>query len=321
MQRKKLTLRDDPKKGIHLVAASSPVNPLLLKAGQRTLEKYGWKVFNDPCNTERLRYFAGAQSQRAQRLETALTSTESRFLWCARGGYGMASLLPQLETRAVAREIRKQPKLILGFSDVTALHLWAHRHLEISTLHCPMPATESWQRLTARQRERIFSYLSGKPPLGPDSHMAKWALKPLKPFRRGAKGLMIGGNLSLVVSSLGTSWEPNWKGKILFLEDCAENPYRVDRMLLQLEQSGALKKLSGIVLGDFKADVVYRTKAEKKFWAPMFQERLGHLPYPILMGAPVGHGSRNEPLPLGAAYEITSDGRLLLLEWKWPLGA
>ena len=113
---------------------------------------------------------------------------------------------------------------------------------------------------------------------------------------------------------IGTPWQPDLRGAILFLEDCAERPYQVDRMLTHLANAGMLKGLRGVLLGDFETDVVYKEKGERKYWKELFLERFAPLKVPVLEKLPVGHGRENEPLPLGVKAAISKTGRLLLLE-------
>ncbi|MCO5144208.1 MAG: LD-carboxypeptidase, partial [Oligoflexia bacterium] len=129
------------------------------------------------------------------------------------------------------------------------------------------------------------------------------------------EGIILGGNLSIILSLLGTPYLPDFTDAILFLEDCGEPPYRVDRMLTQLASAGILQKLQGVLLGDFEADVVYTDpKAEKSYWKPTLRERFLDLNIPILEKLPVGHGKYNEPLPLGVRASIQKNGNLKILE-------
>jgi muramoyltetrapeptide carboxypeptidase len=205
----------------------------------------------------------------------------------------------------------KDPKLLFGFSDATALHLYFYHHLKLPSVHSPMPASAKWAAMS-RSAERVLrSILAGLMPTGKRSHSATWPVKPIG-RKQSAGGVILGGNLTLLANFIGTPWQPDLNGKILFLEDCGEAPYRVDRMLTQLDNAGMLKGLKGVLLGDFEADVVYRNRKERTYWKEIFLERFSHLP--VLADLPVGHGKRNEPLPLGLNAEITKSGKLLLLE-------
>jgi muramoyltetrapeptide carboxypeptidase len=113
---------------------------------------------------------------------------------------------------------------------------------------------------------------------------------------------------------VGTPWQPDLRGKILFLEDCAERPYQVDRMLTLLSNAGMLKGLAGVLLGDFNTDVVYKERGERGYWRDVFLERFEPLGIPVLERLPVGHGKQNEPLPLGVRFAITRQGKLHLLD-------
>jgi muramoyltetrapeptide carboxypeptidase len=177
-----------------------------------------------------------------------------------------------------------------------------------------MPGTPRFAALSPRLDRLLRATLAGELELGRASHTAQWQPRRLCGPRRETEGVLLGGNLTLLVNLIGTPWQPDLRGKLLFLEDCAERPYQVDRMLTLLANAGALKGLSGVLLGDFETDVVYKERGERKYWRELFLERFAPLGIPVLENLPVGHGRKNEPLPLGVRYAITREGKLFLLE-------
>jgi muramoyltetrapeptide carboxypeptidase len=235
-------------------------------------------------------------------------------LWCARGGYGATRLLQQLDKLGAPKAMARDPKLLLGYSDATALHLYFYHHNRVASVHCQMPATPKWLKMSSSSDQALQAILAGKMPIGKKSHTADWKPKNFYSTGKRAEGVILGGNLTLLVNMIGTPWQPDLRGALLFIEDCGEAPYRVDRMLTQLENAGMLKGLGGVLLGDFEANVTYREPAEKTYWKGIFQERFACRGIPVLSNLPVGHGKKNEPLPLGIRAEITRDGKLLLLE-------
>lgn len=299
---------------IGITAASSVVNQKNL---DHSLERFArWGVTVAVADQVRLahRYLAGPDEARASALDTFVRDPSVGTLWCARGGYGSTRLLPLLDKLGTAKALAKNPKLLIGYSDVTGLHLYFYGKTGIPSLHAVMPGTPRFATLPPRLDKLLRRTLAGELALGKHSHTAEWNLRRLTGPARTAEGVILGGNLSLLVNLVGTPWQPDLRGKILFLEDCAERPYQVDRMLTLLSNAGLLKNLAGVLLGDFEADVVYKEKGEKRYWKELFLERFAPLGIPVLENLPVGHGKKNEPLPLGVRAAITKQGRLWLLE-------
>jgi muramoyltetrapeptide carboxypeptidase len=299
---------------VSIVAPSTLIREELLEEGLARFARWGFPVITDDLLKNQFRYFAGKDEDRATAVIRAIRNKGVGSLWCARGGYGSTRILSILDSQKAPQQMKKDPKLLLGFSDSTGLQLYFHHHLGLPYIHCQMPATPSWQRMSPTAHKILQKILSGKMEIGPRSHTAKWKTKPLERISKSSKGKLIGGNLTLLVNMIGTPWQPNLKGCILFIEDCGELPYRVDRMLTQLENAGMLKGLKGVLIGDFEADVKYREPAERKYWKEIFQERFCDRGYPVIEKLPCGHGKQNEPLPLGIKAEITKSGKLLLLE-------
>ncbi|RZA08689.1 MAG: LD-carboxypeptidase [Proteobacteria bacterium] len=312
MQRIKIK-RSDTDRWIGIAAASTVIDSGTLEAGLPRFAEWGYAVRVDDTITEKFRYFAGTDQTRADALIRLIRDPSVGTIWCARGGYGATRLLKLLDAAKAPALLRKNPKLLFGFSDVTALHFYFHQH-GLASVHAPMPGTAAWGVLKPSTEKILRATLAGKLETGAASHTAAWKPKILHTTGKEAEGIILGGNLSLVATLAGTPWQPNLNGALLFLEDCGEAPYRVDRMLTQLDNAGMLKKIRGVLLGDFEDGVVYRDDAERKHWRAIFLERFAHLGIPVLSNLPVGHGKRNEPLPLGVKARITKAGRLELLE-------
>jgi muramoyltetrapeptide carboxypeptidase len=301
-------------RNIGIAAASSAVNQKNL---EHSLERFArWGVPVAVADQVRLqqRYLAGPDLARASALDAFARDPLVGTLWCARGGYGATRLLPLLDQLGTARVLAKTPTLLIGYSDVTALHLYFYGKTGLPSLHAMMPGTPRFATMPPRLDKLLRRTLAGELGLGKNSHTADWNPSRLCGPTRAAEGVILGGNLSLLVNLVGTPWQPNLEGKILFLEDCAERPYRVDRMLTLLANAGLLKNLQGVLLGDFKADVIYDEKGEQRYWKELFLERFAPLGIPVLENIPVGHGAKNEPLPLGVRAAITKQGKLWLLE-------
>ncbi|MGZ3653025.1 MAG: S66 peptidase family protein [Bdellovibrionota bacterium] len=299
---------------IGIAAASSVVNQKNLPASIQRFARWGVPVAVADQVRMAKRYMAGPDEARASALHAFARDPLVGTIWCARGGYGTTRLFPLLEKMGTAKALAKNPKLLIGYSDVTGLHLYFYQKLGLPSLHAVMPGTARFATLPSRVDKLLRATLAGELELGKKSHTASWAAKKLIAPRRDSEGVILGGNLTLLVNMVGTPWQPDLNGKILFLEDCAERPYKVDRMLTLLANAGMLKGLRGVLLGDFETDVVYEEKTERKYWREIFLERFEPLGIPVLENLPVGHGAKNEPLPLGVRAVITKSGKLLLLE-------
>jgi len=231
-------------------------------------------------------YLAGNDDRREQELARALSDPACRAVFCARGGYGLLRILDRLGALG--------DKPVVGFSDVTALHAWLYGR-GLASVHGPnVGGLGQFARDAA-----LFSLLEDTAPPPP--------LAGLRPIARGeAQGRLVGGNLSLLSHLCGTPYMPDLKGAVLLIEDCNEQPYRIDRMLTQLRLAGVLARLCGVACGEFTdcgdADAV-------------LAERLGDLGIPVVAGLPVGHGERNQALPHGTRVRLSADdGSLEFLE-------
>jgi muramoyltetrapeptide carboxypeptidase len=291
---------------IGVIAPAGPVDPAVLPAVEAVYARFGWRSRLYPSCRARhdtLPYLAGPDALRLADLHAALADDEVAAIHCLRGGYGTLRLLPAIDTAL----LRAKPKLLMGFSDITALHaLWAAEGLP--SLHAPMPASD----LIRPGREDDVAAWAALLRQGlPAGTVLAPELEPGEPVHPGvAEGVLIGGNLSLVAALCGTPWAWNPHGAILFLEDVSESLYRVDRYLTQLQLAGVLHAVAGIVLGSF---------SETEPPEPLLRERL--LPLcraaakPLLGGWPTGHGAPNRPLPLGLRARLDAGaGTLTLLQ-------
>ncbi|GAA1667382.1 LD-carboxypeptidase [Nonomuraea maheshkhaliensis] len=277
---------------VAIVAPSGPPNAVLLRRGVRRLEELGLKVVVGAHVLDRqgLDYLAGEDAHRAADLQSAWCDPAVTGVFCCRGGYGAARLLDLLDWDAMRAA---GPKVLLGSSDITALHNAFAIELGVATLHGPMAACD----VIAGDEE-------GPEPLTWES--MRQALFEAAPLVRGdrvlapgrAEGVLRGGNLSLLASMCGTRWQPSFAGGIAFLEDVGEEPYRIDRMLTQLLQAGVFDGVRGIALGS---------------WVgcgdpyPVLEDRLASLGVPVVAGLPVGHGSPQMSVWLNALGVIDTE--------------
>jgi muramoyltetrapeptide carboxypeptidase len=279
---------------VGVVAPAGPVSAEALAAVPALYARHGLRARLFPACHQQTGYLAGNDAVRLADLHAALRDDEVVALHCLRGGYGAMRLLDGVDEPLV----RQQRKLLIGYSDITALHaLWAR--LGLPSLHAPMPASDLIKPGREADEAALFARLHG-------GWRAGEVLAP-RLLSEGAglqvpgvaDGVLIGGNLSLVAALLGTRWA--WdasgagQGAILFLEDVSEELYRVDRLLTQLRLAGVLDAVRGFVLGSF-------TEAESPW--PLLTQMLMPLNKPLLAGWPTGHGTPNLPLPMGLRVRL-----------------
>lgn len=274
---------------VALVAPSGPVDPDRLARGAEVLTGLGLRVVTGSAVLARTGYLAGPDRDRARDLQRAWCDPEVSAVLCVRGGYGATRLLGLLDWDAMRAA---GPKILLGSSDITALHLSFSVELGVPTLHGPMVACAALAAEDGpepRTWESLRAALSGEPVrVQGDRVLAEGH----------AEGELAGGNLSLLASLCGTRWQPSFAGKVAFLEDIGEEPYRIDRMLTQLLHAGAFDGVRGIALGSW---------VDCGDPYPVLADRLKSLGVPILAGLPVGHGSPQMSVWLGSLGVIDTE--------------
>ena len=282
---------------IGVIAPSGPVAPAVLPAVQALYARWGWKVRLYPGCWANTGYLAGPDTLRLADLHAALADDTVAAIHCLRGGYGTMRLLDAVDTALV----RSKPKLLIGYSDITALHaLWAQQGLP--SLHAPMPASDLVKPGREADEQALVEVL--RHGLAEGTVLTP-ALEPGGPHVPGrAEGVLVGGNLSLVASLLGTPWAWDLRGAILFLEDVSEEVYRVDRYLTQLRLAGALDAVAGVVLGSF---------TEEASPIGLLKDMLEPLGKPLLSGWPTGHGTPNRPLPMGLRVALDATAGTLTM--------
>lgn len=290
-----------PGDAVALVSPAGPVDAAKVDAAVEVLKGWGLKPKVYPHALGRHSFYAGTDEDRLADLNHALADPEIRAVLCNRGGYGLQRIVSQLDMDAV----RRDPKLVTGFSDVTALHgaLWSHARL--ATIHGPVATQLGRGGLFASSMRQVL--MSAEPVV-----LTPHPSVPTLSVRTGgrAEGILWGGNLSLLSSSVGTPFMPDLTGAILLIEEVGEAPYRVDRMLTHLLNCGILGQLAGIVLGDFS---VPSNGSGATAAADVLTERLGSLGIPVLGGLAVGHGEFNQAVPLGTHATLDADEGTLLV--------
>lgn len=296
----------EPGDAVRVIAPASPVEEETLRKGCAEIERLGFACKWDPRVLARQGYFAGSAEERLAKLLMALDENSSKAIFCARGGYGSGYLLDRLEPRKL-----KTPKALVGFSDVTALQIFLWQKKRWVSFYGPMITAGLDQGANAARGYDLESFEQA---LTQSSHGWKLDLRGETLFFGQTEGVLLGGCLTLVETTLGTAWEIETNGAILLLEDLSMKPYQIDRALLHLRQAGKLEKLRGVALGEFpECDAPPGSPTARE----VFERILGPLKIPVVWGAPIGHTPRAMlTIPLGVRAKLVAQGsgRLEILE-------
>lgn len=291
---------------VHVIAPSGPVD---LDRTRRGLAHVRRRL-GEPTlavNLERRDgYFAGDDADRLAALDAALRDDRVGVIWAARGGYGATRLLGRLDPEL----LRARAKLFVGFSDVTALLCWALVHAGAPSIHGPVVA--QLDELGEPDRERLWDLLDGELPVPLLADETSTAL-----YGGRVEGRLIAANLEVLRALIGTPHMPSLAGAILAIEEIGERPYRIDRALTHLIDSGAMRGVAGVVVGDLH-NCVEPESGRSKGWSAIevCEERLARLGVPVVIGLPFGHvPGRNAALGVGVRARLDADqGTLEQLE-------
>jgi muramoyltetrapeptide carboxypeptidase len=305
----------EPDDVVGIVApASAPPDPNAVDRVLAQVERLGFKPRLGRHVRARLGFLAGGDRERAADLMGMFTDRTVRGIFCLRGGYGTARLLDRLDYRL----IRGNPKVLAGYSDITSLHCALGTKAGLISFHSPMLneglggakfpsfSNQSFLRTVCRA-EAAGSLCAG------------YARKTVSIIRRGvAEQPLIGGNLSVLVTTLGTPFQPRFRNRILFFEDIGEEPYRMDRLLTHLLNAGLLQQVAGVAVGvnqnceDPKAG---KGREYRQSGADVLKDRLRPLGVPVVTGLPFGHQPLNATLPMGVRARLDANrGDLIITE-------
>ncbi len=274
-----------------------------LKRGVAYLEKLGYRVELGKAVFQQHGYLAGDDQARLNDLHAMLADPQVHAVFSTRGGYGTPRLLEAFDYQ----QMQLAPKILVGYSDLTALQLAVFARTGVVTFSGPMVAVEMANGLD------LFTERHFWPLLTDPHHTVRMSGTngPLGRLRGGvAEGTLLGGCLSLVCTLLGTPFQPDFRGAILFLEDVGEEPYQLDRKLMQLKLAGVLQQISGLVLGRFE-DCVPKGSGPSLTLEQVWEEVLGDLPIPIATDLPYGHVPTKYTLPIGVRARLDADAGLL----------
>jgi len=285
---------------IGLVApAGSLISRDAFASGVQLLKKKGFKLkFNRKLLNSK-GYLAGSDRERADEFNRLWADPDIKAVVAARGGYGSLRMIDQLDMKL----IRKNPKIFIGFSDLTVLLNAIRKKTKLVTFHGPVVTTLA--SIDRQSQKGFFDILTKKIPR---------LIKPskIRILKNGkAKGTLFGGNLTTLVHTIGTPYEIPWNDTILFIEDIGESPYRLDRLLTHLEKAGRLKKIKGLIMGSFAGNDGKESTVLHKTVQTRITEILRDREIPVWTHFPTGHGGRNLTLPVGVEVTMDSIGREL----------
>jgi muramoyltetrapeptide carboxypeptidase len=295
-----LSDRLHPGDTVAVVAPSSPFNRQEFRKGCDVLRDMGFYVTygTDIFSTER--YLAGSDERRANEIKGFFSDRRVKAIICVRGGFGAIRILRMLNGDLFA----KNPKIFIGFSDITALLLFMMERAEVVVFHGPMVTGLS--KLTPDAKDHMLKMIT-TPQVGLSLKFD--SVKILRPGN--ATGILSGGNLATLVHLTATPWQPDFNKKILFLEEISESPYRIDRMLSQLKMSGMIDGVSGIILGDMVEEESLLTTER------MVLEITEDKAIPVISRFPAGHIENNFMLPFGVNVTLDAEKGYIIIDDRY----
>lgn len=285
--------------------ASTPSASEKIEKAVVYLEQLGYRVTVGKHAMSLHGYLAGTDEERVGDLNEMLRDRAVRAIVAIRGGYGTPRLLTMVDYRAAKRD----PKIIVGYSDLTALQLALLRRIGLVTFSGPMAGVEMWNSIDPFTEENFWRIITSHAKVGP---LRNPEGEPLVAINRGnASGRLIGGNLSLLLSTFGTSFQPDLRKVVLVLEDVDEAPHRVDRMFAQLRNAGVFDRISGLVLGKFTDCVPSDPSKPHLTIEQVLEEAARSIRKPILVNFQYGHIPRKVTLPFGLRTRIDTQRPLI----------
>ncbi len=287
-------------------------DPILIDVIAESLEALGLKMKAGRHMTDRWGYFAGKDQDRAADINEMFADPQVDAIFALHGGWGAARVLPHLDYEL----IRRHPKILLGYSDITSLLIGIYSKAGVATFHGPN-GNSKWNTFSATYIQKLLfdaDQITYKNPVDEEDLLAPRRFRTRTIHPGSARGKLVGGNLTVLTSIIGSEYLPDWKGHILFLEDIGEAVYRVDRMLTQLKLAGVLDNISGFVFGyctDCKADSGYSSFTLNE----VLDQHIKPLGIPAWTGSMIGHIDKKFTMPIGVEAKINAEaGEMQLLE-------
>ena len=276
------------------------------------LYELGFRVTYSDKLMQKNGYFSATDEERAADVNEMFERKDVEGIMCARGGYGCARILPYLDFDL----IRDNPKPLIGFSDVTALLYAIYKKSDLIAFHGPV-SISTFSKFSIKNFEDVLINPTFELTLMNSTSNNNYNPYGITVISEGiAEGELVGGNLTLAVSLIGTEYDIDYSGKIIFLEEFIEEPYRIDRMLTQMIQAGKFKNAAGVALGVFKlceSDKTNPSFQNSYTLMEVLQDRLGNLGIPVIYGLSFGHVVDKFTLPFGVKAELNTEDQMLKL--------
>lgn len=272
---------------IEVIAPGSSTAQNVLEEGAKALKSWGYRVQFEKDLIDPKIFLSNSDQYRFNSFKKAITNQDSKAVWCLRGGYGSIRLLPFIEKMPTP----KHKKLLIGLSDISSLHVIMNQKWKWPTLHGPLIDRIALNKLTPENIYELRQAIEN-----PDYVSVFDNLKPINQAaqkQKTIKSQVVGGNLMVVTSTLGTKWQIDTSNKILFLEELCERAYRVDRCLQQMKQAGLFNKVKAVVFGDFTD---CHEPNNDNYIPKVFEEFFRDLKIPAFKGVETGHGEKQRPL-------------------------
>jgi muramoyltetrapeptide carboxypeptidase len=280
--------------------ASSPEDLSLIEKGIKYIEGSGYRTLVGKNVGKYRGYLAGSDDERVSDIHQMFSNKKVKAIFCIRGGYGASRLLDKIDYKL----IRNNPKIFVGFSDITALHMAFLHKSRLITFAGPMVASNFAKDLSHYTEEYFWQTITSNKKPGKIIWAANEKPESITPGKTNGK--MIGGNLAVFNSLLGTNFLPNLKDKILFIEDVNEYPYKIDRMLNQLKLNKVFRKVKGIILGSFVDCVEQDQNKNTLTIEEIFKDYFHELKIPVISGFPHGHVKDLVTIPIGINVKMNT---------------
>ncbi|GIN66145.1 MULTISPECIES: S66 peptidase family protein [Bacillus] len=290
---------------VGVIAPASPPVAEKLDAAVQYLKKLGLRVKIGRASGKKHGYLAGTDEERLRDFHDMFQDPSVKAVICACGGYGTGRIAEKIDFDV----IKSHPKIFWGYSDITFLHMAIQKRTNLITFHGPMLSSDIGKEDVHPLTKQSFQQLFQKMTLTLTEDVS-----PLEAVVKGkAKGELIGGNLALLVTTLGTPFEIDTRGKLLFIEDIDEEPYKIDRMLNHLKMAGKLSDAAGILLCDFH-DCIPKKRSESLTLKEIIEDYIVPESKPALSGFQIGHSSPNIAIPIGAEGMLDTEKKQLMIE-------
>ena len=287
---------------VAIAAPARKISQKEIEPAVQFLRQNGFNVFYDERLFAECHQFAGNEDARAGYFQDLLDNSEISAIWCARGGYGSARIIDQLDFTKFCQK----PKWICGYSDVTVFHSHIHKNFDVATLHATMPINVHDGTFDCPAPSTLMAAIKGE-------HLT-YEIAPHPLSRPGEfEAPVVGGNLSMLYSLLGSPSDVDTDGKVLFIEDLDEYLYHIDRMMTNLERNGKLQNLAALVVG-YLSDMHDNTIPYGKNAEEIVAEHCAKFDYPVIFGFPAGHEADNRALRLGCPLKCTLISNRIIIE-------